>query len=78
MILSEAYGQLRVRFKTHGAAAKYLGMTEQHYNALRNGRANIPPRTAEYIILKALEATPHELHLPPPAINHPPHQEAGG
>ena len=56
MNLPDAYARLRDRYGTHGAAAKYLNMTEQHYNALRNGRANMPPRTAEFIIMKALEA----------------------
>jgi hypothetical protein len=60
--LSDAYARLRDRFGSHGAAAKELGLTQQHYNALRNGRANIPRRTADYIILKALE-----LEFKPPA-----------
>lgn len=40
-------------FGTHGAAAKYLGLSRDHYCALRNGRVPIPRRTAELIILKA-------------------------
>ena len=55
MTLSEAYECLRDRFGSHGAAAKHLGMTEQHYNALRNGRANMPARTANYILMSAQE-----------------------
>lgn len=66
MNLPEAYMQLRERFGSHGAAAKFLGMTEQHYNALRNGRANMPQRTADYIILKASEVDPCQGAAPPP------------
>ena len=65
MNLPEAYTQLRERFGSHGAAAKFLGMTEQHYNALRNGRANMPQRTADYIILKASEVDPCQGAAPP-------------
>lgn len=55
LTLPDAYARLREHFGTHGAAAKHLGMTEQHYNALRNGRANMATRTADYILLKAQE-----------------------
>lgn len=65
MNLSEAYAHLRDRFGSHGAAAKELGMTQQHYNALRNGRANMPKRTADYIILKASEVDPCQGAAPP-------------
>lgn len=51
-----AFARLKTKFGTHGAAAKFLGMTRDHYCALRNGRANIPARTAEYIMFKAQEA----------------------
>ena len=64
MTLPEAYTRLRDQFGSHGAAAKHLGMTEQHYNALRNGRANMPKRTADYILLKAQE---FPAEIPPPA-----------
>ena len=53
MTLPEAYARLREHFGSHGTAAKHIGMTEQHYNALRNGRANMPERTKDYILLKA-------------------------
>lgn len=66
MNLPEAYTQLRERFGSHGAAAKFLGMTEQHYNALRNGRANMPQRTADYIILKASELESCQTPAVPP------------
>lgn len=59
MTLPDAYARLREHFGTHGAAAKHLGMTEQHYNALRNGRANMANRTADYILLKAQEIAEH-------------------
>lgn len=64
LTLPDAYARLRDHFGTHGAAAKYLGMTEQHYNALRNGRANMSLRTADYILMKAQEVTEHTI---PPA-----------
>lgn len=48
-ILKRAYG-------THTSAARSLDLTPEHYRALRNGRAHIPARTAEYIMFKAQEA----------------------
>lgn len=62
MNLSEAYARLRARFGTHSAAAQYLGMTLQHYNALRKGRVNMPRRTADYILLKAAEIDSEPSH----------------
>lgn len=67
LTLPDAYARLREHFGTHGAAAKHLGMTEQHYNALRNGRANMSIRTADYILLKAQEVTDHPIPPPQPA-----------
>lgn len=79
MTLIEAYTLLRSRFGTHGAAAKYLGLTEQHYNALRNGRVSIPPRTAEYIRLKAQEvATGHRHRSTAAPATQRTHAEVGG
>ena len=74
LTLPEAYARLREHFGTHGAAAKHLGMTEQHYNALRNGRANMSIRTADYILLKAQEVTDHP--IPPPPSAEAPNPEA--
>lgn len=65
MTLSDAYDHLRKHLGTHGAAAKYLGMTEDHYNALRNGRANMPKRTADYILMKAQELSVPEMPQTP-------------
>lgn len=67
MILSDAYTRLREHFGTHGAAAEYLGLNGNHYEALRNGRANMPQRTADYIVMKA-----QALSIPkaPPTPNH--------
>lgn len=53
--LNSAFGILKDKLGTHGAAANFLGMTRDHYCALRNGRAHIPKRTAELIVLKAKE-----------------------
>ena len=61
LTLPDAYARLRDHFGTHGAAAKHLGITEQHYNALRNGRANMSIRTADYILMKAQEITEHTI-----------------
>ena len=54
--LVEAFEKLLLACKTHTAAAEFLGIDRQHYRRLRNGRVNIPQRTADYIILKAQEA----------------------
>ena len=66
LTLPDAYALLRDHFGTHGAAAKHLGITEQHYNALRNGRANMSIRTADYILMKAQEITEHTIPLAQP------------
>lgn len=58
MNLSTAFSVLKAHFHTHSEVATFLGMTRDHYRALRNGRANIPPRTAEFIILKASTLCP--------------------
>lgn len=55
MNLSTAFSVLKAHFHTHSAVAAFLGMTRDHYRALRNGRVNIPPRTADYICLKAAQ-----------------------
>lgn len=56
MELSMAFQILKSRFKTHTAAADALGLTKDHYRALRNGRVAMPKRTADFIILKAEQA----------------------
>ncbi len=33
--------------------SKNIGIAPDHYRKMRNGRVNIPQRTADYIILKA-------------------------
>lgn len=53
--LQEAFAVLKKRLGSHRAAAKALGINSDHYCAIRNGRANIPARTENYIILKASE-----------------------
>lgn len=53
--LQVAFRMLREKFGSHSAAACNLGINRDHYCAMRNGRANIPQRTAEYILLKAAE-----------------------
>lgn len=56
MTINEAYELLREKKGTYGAVAEYLGMTRDHYCALRHGRRPLPKRTEEYIILKAKQA----------------------
>lgn len=63
MNIPNAFKTLKAHFKSHSAAALALGFTKDHYRALRNGRANIPQRTAEYILLKAAEV--EALPIPP-------------
>lgn len=72
MTLQEAYARLKEHFGSHRAAAPYLKMTEQHYNALRKGRAPVPPWREEQIITKAMSldpcsTTPLPAGLPPEA-----------
>ncbi len=53
MNIQEAFSFLRARLGSDRKCARFVGMTPQHFEALRNGRANIPRRTADYICLKA-------------------------
>lgn len=61
--LKNAFDTLRLKHGSHCAAAESIGIARDHYRRLRNGRANIPQRTAEYILLKAAEA--EALPIPP-------------
>lgn len=54
--LVEAFRLLKEDCGGHGAAASFIGLSRDHYCAIRNGRVHIPRRTAELIILKAREA----------------------
>lgn len=54
--LQSAFEGLRAKHGSHSAAARILNINRDHYCAMRNGRANIPQRTAEFIIMKASEA----------------------
>lgn len=56
--LTEAFASLLKKYGSHSHVAKKLGISPDHYRKIRNGRANIPPRTANYIILKAYEFCP--------------------
>lgn len=69
--LNSAFSILKDKLGTHGAAASYLGMTRDHYCALRNGRAHIPKRTAEFIVLKAKEAASQGQTVSNPALPAP-------
>jgi len=62
--LHRAFTTLVNTYGSHGVAATELGISRDHYCAIRNGRVNIPQRTAEYIILKASEL---ETVSPPPS-----------
>ena len=74
MDINTAFQTLHDSLGSHSAAAKFIGMTPQHYTALRNGRANIPQRTADYILLKAKEAA-EDMPLSP-ATPARPHESA--
>lgn len=52
-----AIDRLQSFLGNHGNAAKFLGISRDHYCAIRNGRVNIPKRTASYIILKASQVS---------------------
>ena len=60
--LQSAFVILQERYGAHCLAATAIGITPDHYRKMRNGRANIPQRTADYIILRAFEP---ESGLPP-------------
>lgn len=57
MELQEAYCVLKHQYGNHVAAARTLGLSPEHYRAIRNGRVPVPKRTADLIILKAQEVT---------------------
>lgn len=61
--LLNAFAILLTHYGSHCAVARSIGLTQDHYRAMRNGRVNIPQRTADYIILKAQEAV--EQQSPP-------------
>jgi hypothetical protein len=62
MDIGKAFAVLRDRLGSDRVCASFVGVSPQHYEAMRNKRVNIPRRTADYIILKALE-----LEIKPPA-----------
>ena len=55
MNIEQAFSVLRERLGTDRMCASHIGVTPQHYNAMKNGRVSIPQRTADYIIMKASE-----------------------
>lgn len=71
MDIQTAFETLARIHGSHSMAAAALGFTKDHYRALRNGRANIPQRTAEYILLKAAEVE-GECGVAPSTIIHIP------
>lgn len=54
--LSEAFASLHDLCGSHSKAAKFLGMTKDHYRVLRNHRRTIPEKTAKLILVMAKEA----------------------
>lgn len=52
-----AFDVLRKTYGTHVAAAKSLKISPQHYRHLRNSGAEVPPKTAAYIIMQAQVVT---------------------
>lgn len=79
--LQVAFRMLQEKFGSHSAAACNLGINRDHYCAMRNGRANIPLRTAEYILLKAAEVKvacencSTFIQAPPSTLAPPPSQQ---
>lgn len=65
MDIKQAFSVLRARLGPDRACANHIGVTPQHYEAMRNGRVKIPQRTADYIILKASELEPSPSPTPP-------------
>ena len=57
MNINEAFAILRKAHRTHTNAAAIIGLSPEHYSALRNSHAPIPNRTKELIIFKAKEAS---------------------
>ena len=53
--LGKAFEILLKKHGSHCKSAKVLKISHDHYRKMRNGRVNIPKRTADYIILKASE-----------------------
>lgn len=53
MTFIEAVEFMHEKLETYRAVAAYLGMTENHLNALKMGRKKLPKKTEEYVILKA-------------------------
>ncbi len=52
--LTEAFQFLHEKHGTHTAAAKAVGLTREHYRAIRNGKYTPPKRTADYIRFVAM------------------------
>ena len=65
MDIKKAFSVLRERLGPDRACAGHVGVSPQHYEAMRNGRVNIPQRTADYIILKASELESGPVPTPP-------------
>ena len=63
--LLNAFAILLTHYGSHCAVARSIGLTHDHYRAMRNGRVNIPQRTADYIIMKASEVEPCQGAAPP-------------
>lgn len=53
MTLEHAISSLRLKFGSHRKVASELGLSCEHYSALRHGRVKLPQKTANLIILKA-------------------------
>lgn len=55
MNIQQAFLFLREKLGSDKNVARYVMMTPQHYEAMRNERVKITPRMENYIVLKALE-----------------------
>lgn len=55
MNIQQAFLFLREKLGSDKNVARYVMITPQHYEAMRNERVKITPRMENYIVLKALE-----------------------
>ncbi len=62
MTIEDAFEALRQKHGSHSAAARALNINVSHYRDLRNGRANMPARTKEFLLMKAGGDIPEQDH----------------
>lgn len=53
MTLEQAFERLKEKLGTDRKCAEYLGITENYFNALKNGRRKVSERNTLWLITKA-------------------------